>query len=57
MNKPTRFYSSKQEKKVAKAVGGKQIANGGATTFSKGDVRTVQWLFECKNQYNREKII
>jgi len=48
MNKPTRFYSSKQEKKVAKAIGGKQTANSGATTFSKGDVRTNDWLIECK---------
>lgn len=29
--RPTRFYSNKQEKKVAKAVGGKQTANSGAT--------------------------
>ena len=48
MNRPTRFYSSQQEKKVAKAVGGKQTANSGATTFSKGDVTTDEWLIECK---------
>lgn len=48
MNRPTRFYSNKQEKAVAKAVGGKQVANSGATTFSKGDVRTDNWLIECK---------
>lgn len=29
--KPTRWYSNKQEKKVAKAVGGRQTANSGAT--------------------------
>lgn len=46
--KPTRFYSSKQEKAVAKKVGGKQVANSGATTFNKGDVNTDNWLFECK---------
>ena len=33
MNRPTRFYSNKQEKKVAKAIGGKQTANSGATLF------------------------
>ena len=48
MNKPTRWYSNKQEKKVAKVVGGKQTANSGATTFSKGDVSTDGWLIECK---------
>lgn len=48
MNKPTRFYSNRQEKAVAKKIGGKQIANSGATAFSKGDVRTDEWLVECK---------
>ena len=48
MNRPTRFYSSRQEKVVAKKVGGKQVANSGATAFSKGDVRTDEWLIECK---------
>lgn len=48
MNKPTRFYSNKQEKKVAKAVSGKQTANSGATPFYKGDVTTNSFLIECK---------
>lgn len=48
MNRPTRFYSDKQEKAVAKAVGGKQTANSGATPFYKGDVVTDNWLIECK---------
>ena len=47
-NFSTRYYSSKQEKKVAKAVGGKQTANSGATAFSKGDVRNDLFLLECK---------
>ena len=46
--RPTRFYSKKQETKVAKAVGGKRTANSGATTFSKGDVTTDLFLIECK---------
>ena len=51
MNKPTRFYSNKQEKQVANTVGGRQTANSGATPFSKGDVVTQGregWLIECK---------
>ena len=48
MNKPTRFYSNRQEKKVAKAIGGRQTSNSGATTFNKGDVTTADWLIECK---------
>lgn len=50
--RPTRFYSNRQEKKVAKAVGGKQVANSGATAFSKGDVSTDDWLIECKTKCN-----
>lgn len=34
-NFSTRYYSNRQEKKVAKAIGGKQTANSGATAFSK----------------------
>lgn len=48
--KATRYFSNKQEKKVAKAVGGTKVANSGATPFSKGDVRTDNWLFECKTK-------
>ena len=47
-NFSTRYYSNKQEKAVAKAVGGKQVANSGATALSKGDVRNDLFLLECK---------
>jgi hypothetical protein len=47
--RPTRFYSNKQEKKVAKTVQGKQTANSGATMFGgKGDVINDLFLLECK---------
>lgn len=49
--KPTRYYSSRQEKAVAKAVGGVTTANSGATDFGgKGDVLTDQWLLEAKTK-------
>lgn len=52
--KPTRYYSSRQEKAVAKAVGGTPTANSGATDFGgKGDVLTSgadSWLLECKTK-------
>lgn len=36
MNKnSTRYYSNKQEKQIAKTVGGKLQANSGATLFQK----------------------
>ena len=46
--RPTRFYSNRQEKHIAKVTNGKQTANSGATAFSKGDVRTDQFLIEAK---------
>lgn len=48
INKPTRYYSKKQEKKVAKEVNGKRTANSGATAFQKGDVIAEDFLVECK---------
>jgi hypothetical protein len=50
---PTRTYSAKQEKSVAKAVGGKVQKNSGATLFDKGDVLTSgknSFLLECKTK-------
>ena len=46
----TRYYSGRQEKKVAKAVKGRKTANSGATAFSKGDVITDQFLIEAKTK-------
>lgn len=48
--KPTRYYSSKQEKAIAEATGGKQTANSGATPWQKGDVLTEQFLLEAKTR-------
>ena len=44
----TRYYSGRQERKVAKAVKGKLTANSGATKFGAGDVTADDWLIECK---------
>lgn len=46
--KPTKYYSNRQEKKIAKSLGGKQVANSGATSFHKGDAKTEQFLIEAK---------
>ena len=53
--KPTRFYSNKQEKQVAKHVGGRQVSNSGATAFNKGDVTTDKFLIECKTKTTESK--
>ena len=50
---PTRAYSSKQEKAVAKAVNGKVQKNSGAGLFEKGDIVTSgrnSFLLECKTK-------
>ena len=46
----TRYYSNRQEKKVAKVVTGKRQANSGATAFAKGDIITDTFLIECKTK-------
>ena len=44
----TRYYSERQEKRVAKKIGGKVVPNSGAATFVAGDVVLDDWLIECK---------
>lgn len=44
----TRYYSSKQEKEVAKKLDGFTTVNSGASNFSAGDVTTEHYLIECK---------
>lgn len=46
--KPTRYYSHKQEAKVAEELGGKVQPNSGAVPFDKGDVVLDKWLIEAK---------
>ena len=55
MSKPTRFYSNKQEKYIAKTVGGRKVANSGATAFNKGDVLTKYFLIEAKTTTSQKK--
>lgn len=58
--KPTRYYSARQEKAVAKSVGGKQTANSGATMFQKGDITTSgeeSFLLECKTKTSKSDSI
>lgn len=53
--KPTRWYSNKQEKRVAKKLHGKQTPNSGATKWHKGDIVTDEWLFEAKTVTKEQK--
>ena len=53
--KSTRYYSDKQEKSVARAIGGRQTANSGATAYQKGDVLDDLFLTECKTCMKDQK--
>ena len=53
--RPTRFYSNRQEKAVASAVGGRKVANSGATVFFKGDVDGGDFLIECKTSCSEKQ--
>ena len=48
--KPTRYYSSRQEKQIAKDLGGTTTKNSGATLFQKGDLTLDNWLIEAKTK-------
>lgn len=51
----TRKYSDKQEKSIAKKVGGKTTPNSGGTKFSGGDVLTDTFLIEAKTSTKDKK--
>lgn len=51
----TRYYSKRQETKVAKKLKGKRTANSGATPFQKGDIVTDNFLVECKTKTKDSK--
>ena len=53
----TRYYSSQQEKYVAKKLGGKVNANSGATDFIKGDVLVNDILVECKTVMQKKNSV
>lgn len=51
----TRKYSDKQEKSIAKKVGGKITPNSGGTKFGGGDVLTDTFLIEAKTSTKDKK--
>ena len=51
MNKDsTRYKSNIQEKRIAKALGGRQVIGSGSTPFLKGDVVTGNLFIEAKTK-------
>ena len=55
--KPTRYFSKKQEDTIAKQLGGRRVANSGATMFQKGDIITDTFLLEAKTKTTSSKSI
>lgn len=55
MQDATRTYSKKMEEDVARRLGGRVVANSGATLMYKGDVRTEDFLVECKTVMKPQK--
>lgn len=49
-DRPTRFFSKRQEESVARSLGGARQPNSGATNFAKGDVEVDDWVIECKTK-------
>ena len=55
-NKPTKVYSSKQESMVAQALGWQVVSGSGAAPCAPGDVKSDDWLGECKTHASLQKI-
>lgn len=53
LNRPTRFYSKKQEKKVAGELNMQTTPNSGATPWVKGDLIDSNVVIECKTKMNK----
>ena len=48
MAKPTKYYSSIQERRIAEYYGWSVVVASGARPFHPGDVKSSKWLAECK---------
>ena len=57
MKNSTRAKSSQQEKRIAKAMGGRQVVGSGSTPFLKGDVIVDKLFIEAKTKMEPSKSI
>lgn len=55
--KPTKFYSSRQEKAIADYLGWSVVAASGARMFNPGDVISGQYLCECKTHTTKKSTV
>lgn len=56
-DRPTRFFSKRQEDAVAKSLGGARQLNSGAGNMGKGDVIAHDWVIECKTRVTPSETI
>ena len=56
-DRPTRFYSKRQEEQIAKSLGGSRQPNSGATSIAKGDVLVDDWVIEAKTKVTPSETI
>ena len=56
-DRPTRFFSKRQEDAVAKSLGGARQLNSGAGNMGKGDVIAHDWVIECKTKVTPSETI
>ena len=57
MKDSTRAKSSEQEKRIAKAMGGRQVVGSGSTPFLKGDVVAGKLFIEAKTKMSPSQSI
>lgn len=57
MKNSTRAKSSQQEKRIAKAIGGRQVVGSGSTPFLKGDVIAGKLFIEAKTKMSPSQSI
>lgn len=57
MAESTKTFSNRQEKLIAKELDGCQVGGSGAAPCVPGDVRTDEWLIECKTHTKPDQSI
>lgn len=55
--RPTKYFSEKQEKMIANELGGYPVGLSGAGPANPGDVKTYDWLVECKTHTKPDQSI
>lgn len=48
MDNPTKYYSERQERRIADYLGWSAVSASGARPFNPGDIKDSDWLGECK---------